>query len=316
MEVTKKKTIGICTPCLNEEESILSCVQAVRKLFANELSHYNYQHLISDNGSTDKTVEILRREAAHDKNLRVIVNARNFGFGNSLINANTTVEGDAVLLFLPADLQDPPELIPQFVKKWEEGYQVVSGVRNRRNEPLKMKFFRALHYWLVKKFSRLDMKIGAGEFMLVDRVVVEALRTFDDYDPYVRGMIPFCGYRRISINYEWQRRRYGKTTTNWSYLYDFNMNGLVYLTKAPIRMAIFVGLFFLLISVLAAAAFLFMSDVSGAWWISALLTFLSGVNLFFVGIVGEYVLATHSQVRTKPRVLESERINFPQGHSA
>src|SRR4051812_19063073 len=180
------KTISIVTPCFNEEESIRDCYEAVKALFENRLSGYEREHIFADNCSSDKTADILRDLASKDQSVRVIINARNFGPMRSTYNAVLSASGDATLLFLPADLQDPPSLLPDFVSKWEEGYEVVYGIRITRQENPIMTAVRRLYYRLITRLSFIDVPPDVGDFQLVDKKVLVAMRQIDDAYPFMR----------------------------------------------------------------------------------------------------------------------------------
>ena len=183
------------------------CHEAVRELFRDELSEYDYEHVFCDNFSKDRTASILRELAAADPHVKVIFNSRNFGGSRSLFNGILSTSGDATMCYLPADLQDPPEMIPPMVAHWENGYEVVYGIRSKREEGLILRSIRRAYYALVSRLAEIDIPENVGEFQLVDRCVVDALRGFDDYYPYVRGMIASCGFKTASVEYTWKARR-------------------------------------------------------------------------------------------------------------
>src|SRR4051794_36328143 len=173
-----KTLLSIVTPCYNEELNVVECYETIRRILETELPDCDYEHIFCDNASTDRTLDLLRDLAARDRRVRVIANARNFGPFHSLFNGIVNTRGDAVVLFLPADLQDPPELIPQFVGLWRQGYEVVYGVRRWREEGLVMRSIRRAYYRLVAETANIVVPQGAGEFQLVDRKVIDALRQF------------------------------------------------------------------------------------------------------------------------------------------
>lgn len=311
------KTISIVTPCYNEELNVRECHAAIKALFDNELKAYRREHVFCDNASSDRTVEILREIAAEDKNVKVIVNARNFGAMRSNYNGVMAATGDAVLLFLPADLQDPPELIPQFVKLWEDGAEVVYGIRKIREENAVMRNLRRLYYRMLTSLSELSLPRGVGDFQLVDRKVIEAMRTIDDSYPFMRMMTFECGFKSVGVPYKWVERRRGVSTNTLKSLVDQGMNGLVTNTLAPLRLVLFAG--FAIATLAVAYAFLnlvlglvFYQTFAqpGIMTIITAVFFFGGVQLFAIGVLAEYVLAIYSQVRRKPVVFERERINF------
>jgi len=315
------KTISIVTPCYNEELNIEHCHAAVKQLFDTELSDYNYEHIFCDNCSQDRTVPILREIAARDPRARVILNARNFGGFRSLFNGMMAATGDAVVCFLPADLQDPPEMIPQFVKMWEDGYDIAYGVRAEREEPWLMRSIRSVYYRLVTKLADFAIPRNVGEFQLVDRRVIEALRQFDDYFPYVRGMIASCGFRSVGIPYKWLARERGVSKANLYRLIDEGLNGLISCTNVPLRLCMFFGfvlsacsIIYAVVGFLLALIFYRQLAPAGIPLLIVSLYFFSGVQLFFLGAIGEYISAIHFQVRKRPLVIERERINFLSPH--
>ena len=197
------------TPCYNEEANVRICRDAVRQIFQTELPGYDYEHIFCDNASQDGTVAILREMAGEDSRVKVILNSRNFGPFRSMFNGILSASGDAVLCFLPADLQDPVEMLPKMVRLWEQGHEIVYGIRAQREESLIMRTVRRTYYRLVSRLANINIPMNVGEFQLVDRCVIAALRQFDDYYPYIRGMIASCGFRNASVEYVWKRRAHG-----------------------------------------------------------------------------------------------------------
>jgi polyisoprenyl-phosphate glycosyltransferase len=310
--------ISVVTPCLNEEENIGLCVDAVRKEFAG-LPRYDYEHIICDNASTDRTVEILETLAASDHRIKVIFNARNFGPIHSLHNGLLSAAGNAVFVCLPADLQDPPELIPQFLEKWEAGNEVVYGVRKRREEPWFMRLLRKIHYRLVSKLSEVDVPVDAGLYQLIDRAVLDAIRQSPDQYPFIPGMIAHCGFRRAAVEYTWRKRQHSVSKATWLNMADQTMNALTSFSRVPLRAAFFASGGLLTIStVLAVVAGVewLRSASSAAWWIIAAISLCTGVQLGFVGVLGEYIASIHRQVRPRPIVVERKRLNFESSESS
>jgi glycosyltransferase involved in cell wall biosynthesis len=289
----------------------------VQALFAGPLARFDYEHVIADNCSTDRTVEILRRLAREDPRLKVILNSRNFGPFRSLYHALLSTSGDAVVPFLPADLQDPPEVIVEFARLWEEGYEVVHGVRAERQENWLMKSVRRLYYRVVNALADVSIPVDVGEFQLIDRVVVDALRPVDDYYPYLRGLIASCGFRSTGVRYEWRERKKGLTKNRLYNLFDQGLNGIISFSNVPMRICLLAGLTLSALSVLysfytVVVGLLFYRQLAppGIPLLIAALFFFSGVQLFFLGVLGEYMSAVHSQVRKRPLVVERGRINF------
>jgi glycosyltransferase involved in cell wall biosynthesis len=313
----RRKRISIVTPCYNEGDNVGDCYEAVKRIFDGQLLDYDYEHVFCDNASTDNTPEVLRGLAAKDRRVKVILNARNFGPFCSTFNGLLATTGDAVVVLLAADLQDPPELIPEFVKRWEQGFQVVYGIRNKREEGFVMHRIRRLYYWTVSKFADIHIPPNVGEFQLVDRVIVETLREFDDHYPYIRGMIANCGFRATGIEYTWKARKKGFSKNRLYHLVDQGLNGLVSFTKVPLRLCLLSGFLLATLSIIYALFSLIVHLVTvgplappGIPTLIVAIFFFSGVQLFFFGILGEYISAVHSQVRKRPLVIEKERLNF------
>lgn len=312
--------VSIVTPCFNEELNIRDCYDTVRKLFETELTGYIREHIFCDNDSTDSSLKILKELAASDPHVKVIVNARNFGPLKNSYNGVMAATGDAVLLLLPADMQDPPELIPQFVKLWAEGNEIVYGIRATREEGWLMKRTRGVYYRLLTRFSEVKVPPGVGDFQLVDRRVVEAMRSVRDGYPFMRMMTFECGGRAIGVSYNWRARQKGLSKNRFSALVDQALNGLVSFTTAPLRIGLFIGFVLAALSIgysvlnLLLGLLLYQRVAEpGIMTLIVALFFFGGVQLFFMGMLGEYILAIYGQVREKPVVFERERINFDRG---
>jgi glycosyltransferase involved in cell wall biosynthesis len=309
--------ISVITPCYNEAENIRECSEAVERLFSEKLPAYEYEHIFCDNASSDNTVAILKEMASVNRRIKIIVNARNFGPFRSTFNALMQAQGDAAVVMLAADLQDPPEMIERFLHEWERGTKVVYGIRRVREEGIVLRAARRVFYRIVNMFSDFYIPPDAGEFQLIDRVVVEALRKFDDYYPYIRGMIASCGFPSVGIEYVWRARKRGMSKNRLYHLIDQALNGIISFTNIPMRICIIVGFIISFASILYAFVQLALNifyyrRLTGpgiATLIVGLFLFC-GVQLFFLGMLGEYVSAVHFQVRKRPLVIEKERINF------
>lgn len=313
-----RKKISVITPCLNEEENVVQCYEAVQEVFAEQLKDYDWEHIFCDNDSSDGTVELLRELARNDKRVKVILNSRNFGPLRSNFNGLLSASGDAVIVFLPADLQDPPELIPQFVMLWEQGHDVVYGIRKKREEGVVQRTLRWLFYRIVNRLSATYLPPDVGEFQLIDKKVQSALRQFEDHHPYIRGLIASCGFKAKGVPYVWRARRRGASKANLYGLIDQAINAVISFSTVPVRLCLFTGLLIALGSVVAAlvellsALFGERTAPPGIPTLIIALFFFSGVNLFVAGFLGEYVVSIHSQVRKRPLVIEKERINFDE----
>ncbi|CAA7621642.1 glycosyltransferase family 2 protein [Magnetospirillum sp. UT-4] len=312
-----RKIISIVTAVFNEEDNVEECHKAVRALFDGPLADYDFEHIFADNCSTDRTVEILRRMAEAEPRIKVILNARNFGPMRSSFNALMATSGDAAVPLLAADLQDPPELIVEFVKRWEEGFEVVHGVREARDEGRVLSAVKAVYYRTVSQLSSVQVPPNVGEFQLIDRKVVEALRSFDDHYPYPRGMIARCGFRTTGIPYRVKARARGMSKNRVWNLIDQGMNGLVSTSNVPLRVSMIAGLVISVLAISFAILELFINllffrefQAPGIGLLITALFFFSGVQLFFIGVLGEYIGSIHAQVRGGPLVVERGRINF------
>jgi glycosyltransferase involved in cell wall biosynthesis len=311
------KTISVTTPCFNEEANVRDCYEAVKTLFDGPLSTYRREHVFADNCSTDRTADILREIAAADPDVKVIINARNFGPLRSTYNAVLATSGDAVLLFLPADMQDPPSLLPEFVKLWEQDYEIVYGIRATRAEGWVMRSIRYVYYRIISKFSYVAFPPDVGDFQLVDRKVLDAMRKTEDAYPFMRMMTFESGFRAVGVRYHWEARKKGFSKNNFFNLIDQGLNGIITFTTVPLRAALFLGMVVSVFSLIYAFFTLAVSLLStgkvaesGIPTLIVALFFFAGIQIFFMGLLGEYILAIYGQVRKKPLVIERERINF------
>ena len=310
-----KQKISIYTPCFNEEDNIAYCYSKIKDLFENKLKDYDYEHIFGDNCSEDNSIKILRDISSMDKNVKVISYSRNFGAFQSLYNGAISATGDAIIC-ISADLQDPPELIPEMIEKWQNGYDVVFGKKIAREESFIMQNIRKFYYKMVKKFSYIDIPENVGEFCLINKKVQDAIKLFDDYYPYLRGMIASCGFKRAYIEYTWKKRKFGKSTGSPYILVDNAINGLISFSNFPMRICLFAGMTISFVSVVFSiysfivALLLPKEALPGISMLIVAIFFFFGVTLFFLGVVGEYISAIHSQVRKKPLVIINEKINF------
>jgi len=311
-----KKRISIITPCYNEESNVVFCHEAVREVMTKKLPKYDYEHVFADNASTDGTLQELRTLANKDKRVKVISNSRNVGPFRNMWNAMKSASGDAVIPLLPADLQDPPSVIPEFVSNWESGNLVVYGVRANRQESLIMRLLRGLYYRTIHRFADAVIPVNSGEFLLADARVIKSILSVDDEYPYIRGLIAQTGVRSSSVSYTWVRRERGRSKNSFIDLIDQAINGFVSTSRVPARLALLTGFILSIVGILGAIATLFTTLVNregvpiGIPTIIVSIFFFGGIQLFFFGVIGEYVLSIHSQVRRTPQMFEVERINF------
>lgn len=312
----RRKLISIVTPCYNEQDNVRECWTTVRDIFEKQLPGYDLEHIFCDNCSQDETPARLREMSREDARVKVILNARNFGPFCSTFNAMMATSGDAIVAMLPVDLQDPPEVIPAMVKHWESGYEVVYGIRANRQEGLVLRAVRHCYYRVISRFAEFKVHNDVGEFQLIDRTVVEALRKFDDYYPYIRGMIACCGFRSIGVSYTWLVRKRGFSKNRLYHLIDQGLNGMISFTKVPMRFTMLFGfalaalsIFFGIFSLIGN--FIIYGQIPrGIPTLIVALFCFNGIQLFLIGLLGEYICAIHSQVRKRPLVIERERLNF------
>jgi len=308
------KLISIVTPVYNEEENVEEIYRQVKEIFT-QLGKYRYEHIFIDNASQDRTVSILKEIASKDKNVKIIVNTRNFGHIRSPFYALLQTKGDAAI-FISADLQEPPELIKDFIKKWEEGYKVVAGIKKQSKEFFLMFAIRKFFYQLICRLSEIELIPNFMGFGLYDRVVVDILRKIDDPYPYFRGLISDLGFEAAKVEYVQPPRKKGKSKNNFYTLYDMAMLGITNHSKVPLRLATMLGFFMSVICVLVAFGYFVYKliywerfSVGMAPLVIGFFYFAS-VQLFFIGILGEYIGSIHTQVMKRPLVIEKERINF------
>ncbi|MGA1982900.1 MAG: glycosyltransferase family 2 protein [Acidobacteriaceae bacterium] len=309
------KLISIVSPCYNEEGNVGVLTDRVRELMA-EMPQYRYEHIVIDNNSTDGTVEELRKIAAHDNNVKVIVNARNFGHIRSPHHALLEAQGDAVIVLL-SDLQDPPELIKDFIREWEAGWPIVVAIKTASDESKLMYAIRSAYYKTIAKLTDVKVFEQFTGFGLYDRKVMDILRRdFPDPNPYFRGQIAEIGLPAKQIEYHQKRRTRGITKNNWYTLYDMAMLGITNLSKIPLRAVVFLGFVCAALSMLVGLFYLVMKLAFWNHFELGLaptmigLFFLGSVQLISLGIIGEYVGSIHSIVQNRPLVTEKERINF------
>lgn len=314
--MSDRQKITIVSPCFNEEDNVETCYETIKAIFAEHLPNYDREHVFVDNASTDGTVEILRGLAQKDPTVKIVVNARNFGVFKSTFNGLRYATGDATLVMLPVDLQDPPELLPEFVGLWEQGYDVVAGARSTREEGLILRSARKAFYRIVNGLSDFEIEPDVGEFQLIDRKVLNAVLQHNDNYPYIRGIIASVGFKRITRHYTWKERKKGVSKHNLYMMIDQALNAIFAFTKAPMRFCTFAGLgiaaFCLLFSLLSVFLWLFDTSIAprGTTTIIVALFFLSGIQLIFIGMLGEYITSIQAQVRGGPMVIEKELINI------
>jgi glycosyltransferase involved in cell wall biosynthesis len=308
------KLISVITPCFNEEDNVEALYERIKAVFV-EFPQYSYEHIFIDNASTDRTAEKIKALAFKDNRVKLIVNIRNFGHVRSPVHAIQQAKGEAVIC-MASDLQDPPELIADFIAKWEEGYPVVAGVKPKSQETPLMFLVRRFYYSLMSRISEVPLLQNFTGFGLYDRSVIEVVRKLDDPYPYFRGLISELGFPVAQIPYVQPKRIRGITKNNFYTLYDIAMLGITSHSKIPLRMATFLG--FCIGGLSFVVAFIYLIYKLLYWDSFQLGTapliigffFIASVQLFFIGILGEYIGAIHTQVLRRPLVIEKERVNF------
>ncbi len=311
------KKISIMIPCYNEEENVVPMSEAVTELFEKELPQYDYEILFIDNASTDNTRPLLREICKRNPKVKVIMNAKNFGQFNSPFHGMLQTTGDCTITMV-CDFQDPIELIPKYLKEWENGYKIVIGIKSKSKENPFIYHMRSLYYKFVKKFSdveQIEHFTGSG---LYDKDFLEVLRNLHDPTPFLRGIVAELGYKIKKIEYEQPKRRAGKTHNNFWTLYDAAMLSITSYTKIGLRVATFIGMIVALISLGIGLVYLIMKLI---WWdrfsagMAPMLIgvfFIGSLQLFFIGLIGEYIMNMNKRLMNRPLVVEEERINFEE----
>src|SRR3989338_1514471 len=309
------KTISVISAVLNEESNVLEVHRQIKDVFERIAGKYDYEHIFLDNGSTDHTVDILREMAARDKRVKVLVHSKNFGPMASTMNGYRHASGDAVICY-EANLKDPPELILTFIEYWEQGYDVIYGIRDKTKDPAWLLFMRKFFYRLVNAFANEELPKDAGDFRLVDRKVVQELIKLEDYKQYIRGLIASIGFKQKGVVYQRRARPAGKSKSSIGHLIDFAINAIISYSILPIRLCTYWGLGLAVLSFLSAIVYVILkltvweAQIPALAGVIVILLLFSGIQLFFIGVIGEYVCAIHAQVRKKPFVVIQEKINF------
>ena len=309
------KTISIVVPCYNEEENVEALYQAIKDVFHRDLKNYHYELIYIDNDSSDRTRDIIRDLCAADKGVKGILNAKNFGQFNSPYYAMLQSSGDCTVL-MAADFQDPVEMIPRYVKEWESGYKIVIGIKESSKENKIMYWLRSCYYKMIKKLSDVEQIEHFTGFGLYDKTFIEVMRNLDDPTPFLRGIVAELGFRRKEIPYEQPKRRAGKTSNNFYKLYDAAMLSITSYTKVGLRLATIFGSICSFASMMVALVYLILKLLywdrfpAGMAPLLIGMCFLGSVQIFFIGLVGEYILSINARIMKRPLVIEEERINF------
>jgi len=309
------RTISILIPTCNEEDNIRDFAATVVNIVTSRLSNYDYEVLIIDNASTDNTPEIIRELCSENKKIKAILNAKNYGTINSSLYGMLHSSGDATI-FIPADFQDPPELIEDFVREWENGAEVVLGQKNASKTNPIMHFFRGIYYKTINRMSDTDLLEQCTDFGLFDRAFINVLRDSTDNQPYIRGMVAKYAKKISLVDYVQQKRRKGKSKFNLYKLYDYAMIGFTSQTKVGLRLALFVGIIIAILSFIIGIVYLVLKIMNWDAWTGATIPtligvfFIGGAQLVFLGFIGEYILSINNRLVKHPLVRERERLNF------
>lgn len=309
------KKISIVTACYNEEDNVEALYRVVKNIMVESLANYKYEHLFIDNCSNDKTVDLLRKIAAKDKNVKVIINSRNFGHIRSPVYGLLQADGDAIIS-LVADFQDPPEMIVDLVKKWEEGNDAVLAIKKNSKESKILFKLRTWYYNLLSKLSEVRIYKNFTGFGLYSKKVMNEIRRISDPYPFFRGMIAEVGYKVALIDYIQPTRSRGFSKNRFYSLYDMAILGIICNSKIPLRLAVFIGAVSAFFSVMVGVSYfvakiLFWEKINlGVAPLIIMTSFMFSILLFFIGVIGEYVGAIYTQVLNRPLVHEEERINF------
>ncbi len=309
------KKISILVPCFNEQENVVAISKAIIDVVEKNLSEYDYELVFIDNDSTDNTRPLLREICSKNKKIKAIFNARNFGQFNSPYYGMTQLHGDCVIT-LCCDFQDPVELIPDFVHEWENGAKIVAGIKTQSDENKLVRFLRTIYYKIIQKMSQVEQIEHFTGFGLYDQSFIEVLRNLKDPTPFLRGIVAELGFRRVNLPYRQARRKAGKTHNNWYSLFDAAMLSFTSYTKVGLRFATFGGIFISIVSVGVAIYYLiyklthWMTFSAGMAPLITGTFFLGGIQLFFIGFLGEYIMSMNNRIMNRPLVIEEERINF------
>ena len=315
------KKISIMVPCYNEEENVVPLSEAIIDMFAKDLPQYDYEILFIDNDSSDTTRVKLRQLCASNPKIKAIFNAKNFGQFNSPYYGILQTTGDCTIPVC-ADFQDPIDVIPGLVAEWEKGFKIVCAIKSSSKESKIMYFLRSCYYKLIKKMSSVEQIEHFTGFGLYDKSFVQVLRDLKDPIPFIRGIVGELGFKKTEIEYTQAQRRAGKTHNNFYTLYDAAMLSFTSYTKIGLRLATFLGAICAAISIIVAIVYLILKLVywnrftAGMVPLILLVSFLGSLQLFFIGLMGEYILSMNKRLMNRPLVVEEERINFDDKESA
>jgi glycosyltransferase involved in cell wall biosynthesis len=308
--------LSVITPTFNEEDSILECINRLREVMEQNNPGINYEHIIIDNCSSDRTAEIAIEVSKGDSRVKVLVNSRNIGASRSIYRAMSRVSGKWIIPMLPADLQDPPEVIPLMLDRAINGVEVVYGIRANRKEGFLIRSLRTAYYRILKRYSPFNLQNDAGEFMLVSSRVVDSITAIRDQNPYVRGLVAQTGAKFASVPYQWHKREAGKSKSSVLVLADVAVSGMVSTTYIPARISLVFGFITSFLGVMTGVVYLFLALFSsndspaGIPTLIIAIFLLGGFQLFFLGLIGEYVISIHRQIKPETDVTSTKESNF------
>lgn len=308
------KTISILIPTFNEQDNVMPLTEAIMEEFETYLQNYDYEIMFIDNCSTDNTREKLRKLCQGNSRIKAIFNAKNFGQLNSPFYGMMQTQGDCTICMC-ADFQDPVHMVSTFVSEWENGYKIVCGIKTSSKENRIIRFFRTCYYKIIKKMSNVEMIEHFTGFGLYDKTFINMLRNLNDPTPFLRGIVAELGPKRKEIPYEQQKRRAGKTSNNWYSLFDVAMLSFTSYTKVGLRIATIAGFVFAIIGFLIAMVYLILKLIFWQNFVAGMAPILIGVflfgsiQLFFIGLLGEYILSINARIMNRPLVIEEARIN-------
>lgn len=312
----RNKKISIVTGVFNEEVIVRDVYETIKKVFDKDLKHkYDYEHIFMDNCSTDSTLEILKLIAKRDRRVKILSYSKNFGPEKSGFMGILHASGDAMIPY-EGSMKDPSALIPEFLKYWEQGYELVYGIRKKTGDSIAMQLTRRFYYKIVRFLSAEDLPENVGSYSLMDKKIVDVIKSVDDYKPYIRGLVLSSGFKQKGIIYVRGKRKKGKSKSSLGYLIDFTINAIISYSISPIRFCTYLGVLLSTLSIGTAIIYMLLhiffwkAVIPGVAVGIFLILIFSGIQLLFLGIIGEYIGAIHSQVRRKPFVIVREKINF------
>ena len=311
------KKISILVPTYNEEDNVINVVERLEEILKNNLKNYDYEIVFIDNCSKDNTRNILISLCKENKNVKAIFNAKNFGFSRSIFYGLTQTTGDCTILIY-ADFQEPPELIPRFIEEWENGYKIVIGKKIKSNENIFISIIRKFYYKLIKSISDVEQIENFHGFGLYDKDFVNILKNLDDSEPYLRGIVAEFGYKIKELYYKHKKREKGKSSFNFYRMYDLAMLGITSYSKVVLRFATMFGFLFSIITFIIGLITFVVKLVNWNNYpigMAALMVgafFIGSIQLFFIGLLGEYILNINLRVMHRPLVIEEKRINLTE----